>query len=105
MNNYTTGKALPLYNTTIDDSCTVNSYPNEDLFQPLGDNISVYNDGQFRTNSTAVASLSTDGYWTGGQDTPARVVFHDFSGVYTVIGADTWGHVLLLHFSVTGTRT
>jgi len=106
MNNYTTGKALPLYNTTIDDSCTVNSYPNEDLFQPLGDSISVYNDGQFRTNSTAVASLSTDGYWTGGHDTSAPVVFHDFGpGVYTVIGADTWSHVLLLHFSVTIART
>jgi hypothetical protein len=105
MNNYTTGKALPLYNTTIDDSCTVNSYPNEDLFQPLSDNISVYNDGQFQVNSTAIASLSTDGYWTGGQDTSAPVVFHDFGGMYTVIGADTWGHVLLLHFSVTTAGT
>jgi hypothetical protein len=106
MNNYTTGKALSLYNTTIDDSCTVDSHPNQYLFQPLGDNISVYNDGHFRTNGTAVASLSTDGYWTGGQHTSAPAMFHDFGpGVYTVLGADTWGHVLLLHFSVTTART
>jgi hypothetical protein len=104
MNNYTSGNALPLYNTTIDDSCTVNFYPNEDVFQPMSDSISVYNDGQLRTNSTALASLSTDGYWTGGEDTPAPVIFHSFGlGVYTVIGADTWGNVLLLHFSVTTT--
>ena len=101
INNYTSGKSLPLYNTTTMFSCTVNYFPNVYLFQPKSDNISVYNDHQFRVNTTASVSLSTSGYWTGGADTSSPATFNAFAGSYTVLGADEWGSVLLLHFSVT----
>lgn len=101
MNNYTSGKALPLYNTTIMFSCTVNYFPDVYLFSPKSDNVSVYNDHQFEVNTTASITLSTSGYWTGGADTPSPATFNAFAGSYTVLGADEWGNVLLLHFSVT----
>jgi hypothetical protein len=101
MNNYTSGKSLPLYNTTTMFSCTVNFSPYEYLFQPKSDNVSIYNDHQFQVNTTASVSLSTSGYWTGGADTASPATFNTFAGSYTVLGAGEWGNVLLLHFSVT----
>jgi flagellar basal body-associated protein FliL len=100
MSNYTSGKALPLYNTNVEFHCTENIYANEYLFQPLSDSISVYNHGQFETNGTASLSLLTGGYWTGGAGTPTAASFNEFRGVYTVLAADEWGNVLLLHFTV-----
>ena len=100
MSNYTSGKALPLYNTNVEFHCTENIYPNEYVFQPLSDSISVYNHGQFETNGTASLSLLTGGYWTGGAGTPTSASFSEFRGVYTVLAADEWGNVLLLHFTV-----
>ena len=100
MSNYTSGKALPLYNTNVEFHCTENIYANEYLFQPMGDFISVYNHGQFETNGTASLSLLAGGYWTGGAGTPTSASFSEFRGVYTVLAADEWGNVLLLHFTV-----
>jgi hypothetical protein len=101
INNYTSGKSLPLYNTTTMFSCTENYFPNVYLFQPKSDSVSIYNDHQFRVNTTASVSLSASGYWTGGADTASPATFNTFAGSYTVLGADEWGNVLLLHFSVT----
>jgi len=100
MNNYTTGEALPLYDTATLVSCTVNYFPNMYLFQPKSDNVSVYNDRQFRVNTTASVSALVSGYWTGGQGLTSPATFNAFAGSYTVLGADEWGNVLLLHFSV-----
>ena len=100
MSNYTSGKALPLYNTNVVFHCTENIYANDYLFQPQSDSISVYNHGQFETNGTASLSLLTGGYWTGGAGTPTSASFSEFRGVYTVLAADEWGNVLLLHFTV-----
>jgi hypothetical protein len=100
MNNYTSGEALPLYDTATLVSCTVNYFPNMYLFQPKSDNVSVYNDHQFRINTTASVSASVSGYWTGGEGLASQATFNAFVGSYTVLGADGWGDVLLLHFSV-----
>lgn len=101
MNNYTSGKALPLYNTSTEFSCTENLFPNEFLFQPVSDNVSVYVGHQFQYNSTASISLFTSGYWYGGAGTSTAATFKTFyPGTYTVLGADEWGNVLLTTFSV-----
>lgn len=43
-------------------------------------------------------SENYSGYWTGGINGPT---FHSFEpGIYTVIAADGWGQVTLLHFQV-----
>jgi hypothetical protein len=101
MNNYTSGKALPLYNTSTEFSCTENFFPNEFLFQPVSDNVSVYSNHQFQYSTTASVSLFTGGYWTGGVGTSTAATFKTFyPGTYTVLGADEWGNVLLTTFSV-----
>jgi len=100
MSNYTSGNALPLYNTNVEFHCTENIYANEYVFQPMSESISVYNHGQFETNGTASVSLLIGGYWTGGAGTPTAASFNEFRDVYTVLAADEWGNVLLLHFTV-----
>ena len=89
LSNYMTGNPLPLHDTNVQRSCTRTLVPTS--FAPLG-NESV---GQAVT-----------GYWTGGINTSTQGVFMTFpSGVYTVIGVDEWGQVLLLHFVVPGAAT
>ena len=45
------------------------------------------------------ASLNLSGYWSG---TVGNHTFHLFSsGIYTIIAADGWGQVTVLHFTVT----
>ena len=103
MNNYSQARSLYLYNTTYVALCTMNSSPFVYLFAPLSDNISVYLDHQSYYNSTATVSFSVSGYWTGGAGTSSSATFNPFpSGVYTILGADQWGKVVLLHFSVIG---
>jgi plastocyanin len=41
-------------------------------------------------------SYSFSGYWDSGKITPFK------SGMYTIVGADEWGHVEIRHFVVTG---
>ena len=89
LSDYKTGNPLPLYNTNVQRSCTITLVPTS--FTPFG-NQSV---GQTIT-----------GYWTGGINTSTPGVFMTFPpGVYTVIGADEWGQLLLLHFAVPGATT
>jgi hypothetical protein len=43
--------------------------------------------------------VSPDGYWT---ESSAPAVQHDFDpGIYTVVGGDEWGGLVVLHFKVT----
>jgi len=101
MNNYTTGKALSLFNTSTEYTCTVNTLPVNFLFQPSSDNASVYIGHQFRYNETSSVSFSGSGYWSGGANSPTSAAFNSFGpGEYTVLGADEWGNVLILHFTV-----
>jgi len=89
LGNYKDGNPLPLTNTNVQLSCTITLVPTS--FAPLG-------------NESVGQSLT--GYWTGGINTPAPGVFVTFpSGVYTVIGVDEWGQLLLLHFVVPGAAT
>jgi len=89
LSNYKTGNPLPLHDTDVQRSCTITLVPTS--FAPLG------NDSVGQTIA---------GYWTGGINTPNPGVFMTFPpGVYTVIGVDEWGQLLLLHFAVSSTTT
>src|SRR5208283_5246816 len=89
LGNYKDGNPLQLTNTNVQRSCTITLVPTS--FAPLG-------------NESVGQSLT--GYWTGGINTPAPGVFVTFpSGVYTVIGVDEWGQLLLVHFVVPGAAT
>jgi len=67
-------------------------------FQPLNDSFSFYSGSTIAASGAASVTISTGGYWTGsGQN----FTFNKFTpGTYTVIGADEWGNVVFLPFSV-----
>ncbi len=45
------------------------------------------------------ATMNLTGFWTGSNN---LAEFHDFyPGVYTVVGADGWSQIYLIHFTVT----
>jgi hypothetical protein len=102
--NYTSGTALPLYNTGYVYPCGeiefVGGGPHAYAFQPLSDAFSFPIGSAQPEVAAASVSISTGGYWTGGKDDVAAA-FKPFSpGYYTVIGADEWGNVVLLQFSL-----
>jgi hypothetical protein len=94
-NNYTSSVALPFYNTAGLIGCVAGGGGSGAYaFQPLSDSF------LFPSGSTipeyASATISTSGYWTGGRGSVAAAFIPFSPGVYTVIGADEWGDVVLL---------
>ncbi|MGA2573233.1 MAG: hypothetical protein ABSF36_03355 [Candidatus Methanomethylicaceae archaeon] len=67
-------------------------------FQPLSNMASINSGPPFNSSYTQPinATLSANGYWgMTAKD------FHSFSpGIYTVVGGDEWGQLVLLHFLV-----
>ena len=104
-NNYTLAIALPLYNTASLFSCTENLYPFSYTFQPRSDVVLTSLPHEVVSIAPASVSDSVSGYWAGGPGLTSPATFNKLSGDYTVLGADEWGNVLLLHFSVLTTVT
>jgi len=93
-NNYTSSEALAFYRgpCTCATQTELGDSPPVYAFQPLNDTFP-NPDGSLRL---ATATVTTSGYWTGGQN-GIPVAFQPFPpGAYTVIGADEWGGVVLL---------
>jgi hypothetical protein len=100
-NNYTLGKALYLYNTTVLFSCTQNSYPFSYAFRPMSDTVITTLPHEVVSIAPASVSASVSGYWTGGEESTRAATFSKLPfGVYTVLGADEWGNILFLHFTI-----
>lgn len=103
--NYTSAKALTLYDTGDIFVCTTITFSSANTapayaFQPLKDTFSFYSGSTIVDQGAASVSITSSGYWTGGQDNVAAA-FKTFSpGYYTVIGADEWGSVVLLQIYV-----
>lgn len=105
MSNFTKASALKLFNTTHGYLCTAftssgNTYYS---FEPQSDQASLIFQGETAswTPTTSLTFLAK-GYWYG--DYPeGNTSFRSFSqGNYTVLAADEWGKVVLLHFTVYG---
>ncbi|MGI0017146.1 MAG: hypothetical protein ACREA1_00390 [Nitrosotalea sp.] len=99
-NNMTGGKILNLFNPGI--LCpVVQETAKVYEFQPQSDNVKESQcksiEGlQCRTDTYQMGQdYKFDGYWDAGMVQPFK------SGVYTVVGADEWGHVAIEHFVVT----
>ncbi|MDG6906882.1 MAG: hypothetical protein JRN20_13965 [Nitrososphaerota archaeon] len=105
MNNYTEARALALYNTSLVYMCvTTVSVPNAHYSIRPDSNIAtvLYPGSIFsNTNTTLSLSFSANGYWTGGDGSQAPAMFDKFvPGIYTVLAADEWGKVVLVHIDV-----
>lgn len=107
MNNYTRASALALYNTTLVFLCTTTaSVPNAYYSIRPESTLAtvVYPNSMFSNMNTSLSlSFGTNGYWTGGEalGSQASATFHKFvQGIYTVMAADEWGKVVLVHIAV-----
>jgi len=98
-NNYTSSRGLPFYNPSIPNGCgevTISGGSNAYGFQPLSDAFSFPIGSAQPEVGAASVTITTSGYWTGGQNGVAAVSIPFPQGAYTVIGADEWGDVVLL---------
>jgi hypothetical protein len=106
--NYTKASALILYNASVGYPCTTQlGFTGYFSFGvgSLSNTVQLFDSGGHFTGFTQTLFLDTlqSGYWTqsfGG-------VYESFTpGDYTVITADEWGQMILLHFTVeAGTHT
>lgn len=96
--NMTEGKPLLLFNPV--ELCPSVNATQSYVFEPLSTHATV----STCTNSSLLSCsysqdmkdhVSISGYWNQGQLYPFK------SGIYTLVGGDTWGHVLMQHFAVT----
>ena len=80
-------------------------------FSPLSDNISLYSPQPSTMSNATVPTLmwtqpdtfsqSFSGYWTGQGFPVGNDTFHSFQpGVYTLVGADKYGQMVVVHFYV-----
>lgn len=96
--NYTKATTLTLYNPTFTYLCTTQAFPNTFYsFQPHSDLVEIAYAGSLY-NETISLFEQIGGYWSGEYATGTYHVFP--TGSYTIIAADEWGQVVLLHFVV-----
>jgi hypothetical protein len=97
-NNYTSGEALPFFNPSILSACgevTILGGSNEFAFQPLSDAFSFPSGSARPEVGVASVTITTSGYWTGGQNGAPAALIPFPPGAYTLIGADEWGDVVV----------
>ena len=101
MNDFSLGKALYLYNTTNFSSCTLSNLPLVYSFEPMSDSATTFIGNQVVQTGNVSVSEVVGGFWTGGQGTTDPATYNAFpNGVYTIIGADEWGDVILVHITL-----
>ena len=68
-------------------------------FQPWSDIAAIYTGYPWDPNSiNMTAKVTSSGFWTGSRPT---ATFSDFTpGIYTVVGGDEWGALIILHFTI-----
>lgn len=100
--NYSSAKALTLYDTAYAFTCTTNLYPiTEYDFIAHGYKASAI-DSRLTVDSieNMTIHISPTGYWTGGAGTSQPASLHPFHGGYTILAADEWGAFDLAYFAV-----
>ena len=98
--NYSGATALALYNTSTYFLCTTSIQGNYGyLFDPNSYAANYTVEGKSVYETSVSLSFSPKGYFTGF---PENSSFHNFmQGVYTILGADEWGKLILVHINVT----
>ena len=91
---------LKLYNTDVEYHCPmILSQINTYAFHPSSDTAAV---SQMSNTSPVItekmnAEIQPTGYWTGS---PTETLTNFAPGVYTVVGGDEWGALVVLHFTI-----
>jgi len=99
LSNFTRAQALPLSNNTKGFSCTTLPTNGYYSFNPQSSQaVIVASHNYVITPSLANLHYETKGYWSSSSNNPT---FTNFPlGIYTVLAADEWGKVVLVHFTV-----
>jgi len=67
----------------------------------MSDVATTYLSGQVVDTGKVAVSASIGRFWTGGEGTSSPATYNRFpAGVYTVIEADEWGQVVLIHLTL-----
>jgi len=67
-------------------------------FQPWSDIATVYLDNFEPYSINMTATVTSTGFWTGSRP---NATLSDFTpGIYTIVGGDEWGALVILHFTV-----
>jgi len=68
-------------------------------FQPWSDVATIYLDNFEPYSINMIATVTSVGFWTGSRP---NATFSNFTpGIYTVVGGDEWGALVILHFTIT----
>ena len=99
LSNFTRAQALPLSNNTKGFSCTTLPPNGYYMFNPQSSQtVIVTSHNYIITPSLTNLHYETKGYWSSSSNNPTFTNFPQ--GNYTVLAADEWGKVVLVHFTV-----
>jgi len=106
LSNYTKAQALDLYNMNATYMCTTMTFASDSYysFMPHSDIAFIVppgtQPGQVGDSYTAISiSFNAIGFWSNTSEMSAT--FRSFpTGSYTVLGADEWGNVVLVHLQI-----
>ena len=103
--NLSTAMPLSLYDYSIPVPCPGPMPSTAYDFEPLSDIATAVSSSASIPNSTYAINteLNETGYWTGVSPDVSK---HGFApGVYTIVGGDEWGALVVLHFTVSQDTT
>jgi hypothetical protein len=67
-------------------------------FQPWSDVATIYLDNFEPYSINMIATVTSAGFWTGSRP---NATFSNFTpGIYTIVGGDEWGALVILHFAI-----
>jgi hypothetical protein len=100
--NISTATPLTIYDPHATLLCPTNATVISFSFQPLSDTAVVNEDfGQYANNSRQFKyEVTIQGYWPDSNfSSNSRLIAFD-PGVYTAVGGDEWGNLVIVHFTV-----
>ena len=97
------GTPLVIFNPNQVYNCPIEIIPDSYSFQPssdIADLVASSGPGIPNVKRQIQSTITLSGYWNNG----ANSKFTNFGpGIYTIVGGDEWGALVVLHFTVTNT--
>jgi hypothetical protein len=100
--NFSTGTPLTLYDPHVTRLCPTNYPVISYSFQPSLDWVHVIENPANSINNSQQMQyeITIDGYWPDDNYTSNSQLTNFAPGVYTVVGGDEWGALVVVHFTV-----
>jgi len=69
-------------------------------FQPWSDVATIYLDNFEPYSINMIATVTSAGFWTVTHGHPTWIFSNFTPGIYTIVGGDEWGALVILHFTI-----